>query len=163
MKGQKPALQLATSPRTRLSYPPRDNEYSPFQDSSEANFPPDKTLAAGNLAYLPETLLYDSQKLHQVVPARDSCPGFVQAYGSFLKTYPEYQLTWILDTLRRSDFSRLALSGETYVDYMGGSLHPESLVQCHAAFLSKTVMGNTHSVSNRYAATRCLSFMQCAN
>jgi molybdenum cofactor sulfurtransferase len=73
------------------------------------------------------------------------------AYASFLKAFPEYQLTWILDTLRRSDFFRLDRTGETYADYMGGSLYPESLLRVHTDFLSRSVLGNTHSVSNRYA------------
>ncbi|OSX61812.1 hypothetical protein POSPLADRAFT_1170423 [Postia placenta MAD-698-R-SB12] len=70
------------------------------------------------------------------------------AYKTFLKEYPEYQLTWILDALRRSDFSRLDRSGETYVDYMGGSLYPESLIRVHTGFLHRNILGNTHSVSN---------------
>ncbi|KAG2746097.1 PLP-dependent transferase [Suillus brevipes Sb2] len=71
-----------------------------------------------------------------------------RAYSAFLKSFPEYQSTWILDTLRRTDFARLDRIGETYVDYMGGAQHPESLVRVHSAFLTETVMGNTHSVSN---------------
>ncbi|EMD32985.1 hypothetical protein CERSUDRAFT_118413 [Gelatoporia subvermispora B] len=70
------------------------------------------------------------------------------AYRLFLKEYPEYQLTWILDALRRSDFARLDRTGETYVDYMGGSLYPESLIRVHTGFLHRNVLGNTHSVSN---------------
>ncbi|KAI0919126.1 hypothetical protein AcV5_002121 [Taiwanofungus camphoratus] len=70
------------------------------------------------------------------------------AYKAFLKEYPEYQLTWILDALRRSDFARLDRSGETYVDYMGGSLYPESLIRVHTGFLHRNILGNTHSVSN---------------
>ncbi|KAH9834184.1 PLP-dependent transferase [Rhodofomes roseus] len=70
------------------------------------------------------------------------------AYKTFLKEFPEYQLTWILDALRRSDFSRLDRSGETYVDYMGGSLYPESLIRVHTGFLQRNILGNTHSVSN---------------
>ncbi|OCH89433.1 PLP-dependent transferase [Obba rivulosa] len=70
------------------------------------------------------------------------------AYKVFLKEHPEYQLTWILDALRRSDFARLDRSGETYVDYMGGSLYPESLIRVHTGFLNRNVLGNTHSVSN---------------
>ena len=73
-----------------------------------------------------------------------------RAYSAFLKSFPEYQSTWILDTLRRADFSRLDRTGETYVDYMGGAQHPESLVRIHSSFLNESVMGNTHSVSNRY-------------
>lgn len=69
-------------------------------------------------------------------------------YKTFLKQYPEYQLTWTLDALRRSDFARLDRSGETYVDYMGGSLYPESLIRVHTGFLHRHILGNTHSVSN---------------
>jgi hypothetical protein len=68
---------------------------------------------------------------------------------SGLMTVAEYKLTWILDTLRRTDYGRLIDSGETYVDYMGGSIYPESLVRVHMDFLSRNVFGNTHSVSNR--------------
>ncbi|KAI0364953.1 PLP-dependent transferase [Pilatotrama ljubarskyi] len=70
------------------------------------------------------------------------------AYKAFLKEYPQYQLTWIVDALRRSDFARLDRNGETYVDYMGGSLYPESLVRVCSGFLLRNILGNTHSVSN---------------
>lgn len=70
------------------------------------------------------------------------------AFKGFIKEYPEYHLTWILDALRRSDFARLDRTGETYVDYMGGSLYPESLIRVHTAFLQRHVLGNTHSVNN---------------
>lgn len=71
------------------------------------------------------------------------------AYKSFLQQCPEYKLTWLLDSLRKSDFTRLDKSGEVYVDYMGGSLYPESLVRMHSAFLQGNILGNTHSVNNR--------------
>ena len=71
------------------------------------------------------------------------------AYSAFLQAYPEYQRTWITDTLRRSDFTRLDQVGETYVDYMGGAQHPECLVRAHGDFLTRNIMGNTHSVNNR--------------
>ena len=74
----------------------------------------------------------------------------VTAYKTFLRQHPEYKLTWLLDSLRKSDFKRLEKSGEVYVDYMGGSLYPESLVRMHSTFLQENVLGNTHSVSNRY-------------
>src|ERR1700721_4433017 len=64
------------------------------------------------------------------------------AYQAFLKVFPEYQLTWILDTLRRTDFARLDRTGETYVDYMGAALYPESLIRVHAGFLNNNVLGN---------------------
>jgi molybdenum cofactor sulfurtransferase len=72
------------------------------------------------------------------------------AYKAFLKAFPEYKLTSTLDNLRVSDFSRLDRTGETYVDYMGGALYPERLIRRHTTFLNNNVLGNTHSVSNRY-------------
>jgi len=75
--------------------------------------------------------------------------GFLLTGGSHL--VPEYRSTWIIDSLRKTDFSRLERTGETYVDYMGGSLYPESLVKVHSDFLNNAILGNTHSVSNRYA------------
>jgi len=61
----------------------------------------------------------------------------------------EYLSTWILGELRNREFSRLERTGETYVDYMGGSLYPESLVKAQVDFLATSVLGNTHSISNR--------------
>ncbi|KAG6888503.1 hypothetical protein C0995_007841 [Termitomyces sp. Mi166 len=99
----------------------------------------------------------------------------VAAYNAFLRDFPgtvlglrvhanslmgalEYRLTWILDTLRRTDYTRLEHTGETYVDYMGGALFPESLIKVHTDFLSRNVMGNTHSVSNSSKLS-----LQCAD
>ncbi|KAI9067469.1 PLP-dependent transferase [Trametes sanguinea] len=70
------------------------------------------------------------------------------AYKAFLKEHPQYPLTWIVDALKRCDFARLDRNGETYVDYMGGSLYPESLIRVHNVFLQRSILGNTHSVSN---------------
>ncbi|KAF7290092.1 Cysteine desulfurase [Mycena chlorophos] len=82
-------------------------------------------------------------------PGHDKVPnGAVSAYQRFLAAFPEYRLTWILDTLRRTDYARLDAAGETYVDYMGGALYPDSLLRVHTEFLSHGVLGNTHSVSN---------------
>lgn len=76
------------------------------------------------------------------------------AYKTFLKSYPGYQSTWIVDALRRSDFGRLDRAGETYVDYMGGSLYPESLIRVHTDFLHNNILGNTHSLNNAYVSCR---------
>ncbi|KAH9925703.1 PLP-dependent transferase [Amylocystis lapponica] len=95
-----------------------------------------------------EKLSYDPPPLYasSVVDLHEDSTA--AAYKVFLKEYPEYQLTWILDALRRSDFARLDRSGETYTDYMGGSLYPESLIRVHTGFLHRNILGNTHSVSN---------------
>lgn len=68
-------------------------------------------------------------------------------YRQFVLTYPEYKLTWPLDNLRKSDYARLELAEECYVDYMGAALYPESLIRVHSNTLSRSIMGNTHSMS----------------
>ncbi|KAF5312158.1 hypothetical protein D9619_002565 [Psilocybe cf. subviscida] len=81
-----------------------------------------------------------------------------EAFDKFIREYPEYQQTSIIDTLRRTDFTRLARGNETYVDYMGGAVYPESLVKTHSDFLSRNILGNTHSVSNSSKLS-----LQCAD
>ena len=71
------------------------------------------------------------------------------AYLSFLRTYPEYKLTRPLDILRKCEYKRLKRSDEVYMDYMGASLYPESLINSNSAFLRQAVLGNTHSFSTR--------------
>jgi len=99
---------------------------------------------------LNEKANFDSPRQVAYAPvAPTSHDDFAVAYQVFLKAFPEYQLTWILDTLRRTDFTRLDNNGETYVDFMGGSLYPESLIRVHTSFLNLNILGNTHSISNR--------------
>jgi selenocysteine lyase/cysteine desulfurase len=50
-------------------------------------------------------------------------------------------------TLRASELSRVDRSGQTYLDWTGGALHPASLVRRHAELLEHTVLGNPHSDS----------------
>jgi len=82
-------------------------------------------------------------------PTRHALDSRDCSYAKFISQYPEYQLTSILDALRRSDFTRISQTGEVYADYMGGALYPESLVHRHCTFLNQNLFGNTHSVSNR--------------
>lgn len=74
------------------------------------------------------------------------------AYALFLRAYPEYKLTRPIDTLREREYKRLKQSDEVYVDYMGASLYPENLIRSNSAFLRRTVLGNTHSISARSAS-----------
>lgn len=71
------------------------------------------------------------------------------AYLSFLRAYPAYKLTRSLDTLRKSEYKRLKRSDEVYMDYMGASLYPESLILSNSTFLRQALLGNTHSFSTR--------------
>ena len=73
------------------------------------------------------------------------------AYLSFLRAYPEYKLTQPIDSFRKREYKRLKQSDEVYVDYMGASLYPESLIRSNSTFLRRAVLGNTHSISIRYA------------
>ena len=75
--------------------------------------------------------------------------GSYSAYQSFLSVYPEYKLTRPIDTLRQREYKRLKRSDGVYMDYMGASLYPESLIRSDATFLRQVVLGNTHSLSAR--------------
>jgi len=75
--------------------------------------------------------------------------GSQSSNQSFLRAYPEYKLTRPIDTLRQREYKRLKRSGGVYMDYMGASLYPESLIRSNATFLRRTILGNTHSLSAR--------------
>ncbi len=68
-------------------------------------------------------------------------PDFV----AFLKAYPAYPTTRILDDLRASEYARLDIGGHIYLDYTGGGLYAESQLRRHNKLLSEHVFGNPHS------------------
>src|SRR5215216_601269 len=68
-------------------------------------------------------------------------PDFV----SFLRKYPAYPTTHILDDLRASEYARLDIGGHIYLDYTGGGLYAESQLRRHNKLLSEHVFGNPHS------------------
>ena len=68
-------------------------------------------------------------------------PEFVE----FLKAYPAYPTTHILDELRASEYARLDIAGHIYLDYTGGGLYAESQLRRHNKLLSEHVFGNPHS------------------
>jgi len=76
---------------------------------------------------------------------------FKRALRKFEEQNPDYVADAELCALRSTEFSRLKTSGTAYVDYMGGSLYPESLVTRHFELLKTGVFGNTHSDSPTYA------------
>jgi hypothetical protein len=95
------------------------------------------------------TSLYNGRSL----PVASSNQGdYSTAESSFLSKYPEYKLTSVLDSLRKSDYVRLDRAEQTYVDFVGGALYPETLIRMHSVFLQQSVLGNTHSASNRYVS-----------
>jgi molybdenum cofactor sulfurtransferase len=68
-------------------------------------------------------------------------PEFV----AFLKAYPAYPATNIIDDLRASEYARLDLGGHIYLDYTGGGLYAESQLRRHNRLLAEHVFGNPHS------------------
>jgi selenocysteine lyase/cysteine desulfurase len=68
-------------------------------------------------------------------------PDFI----SFLRAYPAYPSTHIIDDLRASEYARLDLAGHIYLDYTGGGLYAESQLRRHHKMLSEHVFGNPHS------------------
>jgi selenocysteine lyase/cysteine desulfurase len=68
-------------------------------------------------------------------------PDFV----TFLRAYPTYPGTHIIDELRANEYARLDLGGHVYLDYTGGGLYAESQLRRHNKMLSEHVFGNPHS------------------
>ncbi len=78
-------------------------------------------------------------------------PDFV----AFLKSYPSYPTTHIIDDLRATEYARLDAGGHIYLDYTGGGLYAESQLRRHNKLLAEHVFGNPHSSNpTSQAATR---------
>jgi len=76
-------------------------------------------------------------------------------FVSFLKAYPTYPTTHIIDDLRATEYARLDLGGHIYLDYTGGGLYAESQLRRHNKLLSEHVFGNPHSSNpTSHAATQ---------
>jgi molybdenum cofactor sulfurtransferase len=63
----------------------------------------------------------------------------------FLKDYPTYPTTHIIDDLRAVEYARLDLGGHIYLDFTGGGLYAESQLRRHHRLLAEHVFGNPHS------------------
>src|SRR5512138_2814639 len=66
---------------------------------------------------------------------------------AFLKAYPSYPTTHIIDDLRSVEYARLDVGGHIYLDYTGGGLYAESQLRRHNKLLSEHVFGNPHSLN----------------
>ena len=76
-------------------------------------------------------------------------------FVSFLKAYPTYPTTHIIDDLRATEYARLDLGGHVYLDYTGGGLYAESQLRRHNKLLGEHVFGNPHSSNpTSHAATQ---------
>jgi selenocysteine lyase/cysteine desulfurase len=74
---------------------------------------------------------------------------------AFLRAYPAYPTTHIIDDLRATEYARLDVGEHVYLDYTGGGLYAESQVRRHHKLLSEHVFGNPHSTNpSSLAATQ---------
>ena len=70
---------------------------------------------------------------------------FEEAFDVFLRAFPAYKSTGILDELRANEYRRLDELYQIYLDYTGGGLYAESQLQAHMELLRHNVFGNPHS------------------
>ncbi|NMB56144.1 MAG: aminotransferase class V-fold PLP-dependent enzyme [Leptolinea sp.] len=82
----------------------------------------------------------------QRIPAMDDFKDD-SSFSEFLKRYPAYKSTGILDDLRRSEYARLDQLEQVYLDYTGGGLYSEEQVRSHMDLLVENVFGNPHSTN----------------
>ena len=68
-------------------------------------------------------------------------PDFV----AFLRGYPTYPTTHLIDDLRAVEYARLDLGGHIYLDYTGGGLYADAQIRRHHRLLTEHVFGNPHS------------------
>jgi len=66
-------------------------------------------------------------------------------YADFLKAYPGYDKTRLLDEWRKTEYGRLDLKQQIYLDYTGGGLYGASQLSQHLEMLNNSVLGNPHS------------------
>jgi selenocysteine lyase/cysteine desulfurase len=71
--------------------------------------------------------------------------GLTSASAEFVREWPSYAGTGILDDLRATEYARLDRERHVYVDYTGGGLYAASQVQRHQELLLAGVFGNPHS------------------
>lgn len=68
-------------------------------------------------------------------------------YKQFLKDFPAYKETFLLDKLRKTEYKRLDKQHQVYLDYTGGNLYAESQLKKHLALLKERTLGNPHSTN----------------
>lgn len=66
-------------------------------------------------------------------------------FEAFIKAYPAYTSTEVIDKLRAKEYARLDAGEHIYLDYTGGGLYAETQLQQHQRLLSENVYGNPHS------------------
>jgi selenocysteine lyase/cysteine desulfurase len=67
--------------------------------------------------------------------------------AAFVKNYPSFNQTQLLDQWRKTEYSRLDAKGQIYLDYTGGGLYSETQLSEHMELLRTNVLGNPHSAN----------------
>ena len=67
------------------------------------------------------------------------------ALADFLRRWPAYASTAVLDGMRAKDYARLDAADHVYLDYTGGGLYAESQLAGHRDLLAGGMFGNPHS------------------
>lgn len=70
-----------------------------------------------------------------------------EAFEDFRRRYPAFDSTRQLDDLRATEYARLDLKDQVYLDYTGGGLYAEVQLRKHMALLTRDVYGNPHSTN----------------
>ena len=71
--------------------------------------------------------------------------GLETAEAAFAREYPTFDPDGSFAELRRSEYGRLDVNDEVYLDYTGGGLHAASQIDAHMELLRSCVLGNPHS------------------
>ncbi len=83
-----------------------------------------------------------------LTPSNDYEPNRIaDGFIAFLKSYPAFSRTGLLDMWRETDYRRLDANGQIYLDYTGGGLYGESQLLGHMDLLRTSVLGNPHSAN----------------
>ena len=86
-------------------------------------------------------------RMSALLPVITQPPQLEEARAAFLRQYPGFASTAILDDLRLTDYARLDQQTHVYLDYTGGGLYAESQLREHMALLTSHVFGNPHSTN----------------
>jgi len=95
-----------------------------------------------------------SERLQRAL--HDDADQRAQAEDAFRRCYPDYEGTAQLDDLRRREYGRLDTEGHAYLDYTGGGLYAQSLLDQHMQQLATGIYGNPHSVNPTSLASTAL-------
>ena len=74
----------------------------------------------------------------------------------FRAHHSEYDATGLLDELRVTEYARLDVEDQVYLDYAGGGLYAESQLRQHMELLRTQVFGNPHSINPTSLAATAL-------